>query len=135
MEWFFVPPFRPGPQPMENLATAMANAFSQKGEHLSWDVIHGWLQVPKPAESVAEEIVEAESDSAESIQAARERLLQALDALESQLTNSDDQVSHYVRKLRQYLSEPGPGTGPGSGEGAAASRSAAQRQEPFQSGT
>jgi hypothetical protein len=109
MEWFVVPPFRPGPQPTEKLAAALAQAFSEKGEHLSWEVIHGWLQSPRPEESAADEVVEAGPDPAESIQAAKERLMQALDAIESQLPIPDDQVIHYLRKLREYLSEPDPG--------------------------
>lgn len=110
MEWFVVPPFRPGPLPTEKLATALANAFSQKGKPLSWEVIHGWLQLPRPAESEADGVVEAETGPAKSIQAAREVLLQALDAIESQLTIPDDQVNHYLRKLREYLRNPDPGT-------------------------
>lgn len=109
MEWFAVPPFRPGPQPTEKLAAALAQAFSEKGDNLSWEVIHGWLQLPRAAESDAGQVVEAGMGSAESIQVARERLMQALDTIESQLTVPDDQVIHYLRKLRQYLSEPDPG--------------------------
>jgi WD40 repeat protein len=109
LEWFVVPPLRPGPQPTEKLAAALAQAFSDKGEHLSWEVIHGWLQSPRLEESAADEVVETGPGPAESIEAARERLLQALDAIELQLTIPDDQVIHYLRKLREYLSEPDPG--------------------------
>jgi WD40 repeat protein len=109
-EWFVVPPFRPGPQPTEKLAAALAQAFSEKGEHLAWDVVQGWLQSPRKEESDADEVVEAGPGPAESIQAARERLMQALDAIESQLSLPDDQVIHYLRKLREYLSKPDPGT-------------------------
>lgn len=109
-EWFFVPPFRPGPQPIEKLATAMANAFTQKGAHLSWDVIHGWLRTPTAAKTDADEGLETGLGPAESIQAARERLIQALDAIESQLTIRDEQVIQYLRQLRDYLRKPDPGT-------------------------
>ena len=110
-EWCVVPPFRPGPQPLEKLAAALAQAFSDRGEQISWPVIHAWLRQPRPEGPETGQDQDAESSSAAASQAARQRLLQALQAIESQLPILDEQVLHSLRKLRQYLSEPDPAAG------------------------
>lgn len=103
-EWIVVPPFRPGINPMEALVDALTGAFQNLGSSLAKGEIEEWLRAPPPDEVSVTPPLEG-GGGIQDNRAERERLLQALDAMEARMTPRDDQVAYHLKKLRHYLSE------------------------------
>ena len=121
-QWLVVKPLRPGPQPARELAASLSHAFAEAGQTIGWETIHRWLDPNDAAEPAAPApAFPASADAEPSPAAARQRLLQALRAMEGELTAADDQVASSVRRLKDYLGQQQPATPAALAEGAPAS--------------
>lgn len=111
-QWRLLRPFRPGQQPMRELAASLARAFEDAGRALSREDIARRLEPAVIAGRTAAVVVPETPDEevGPTSTEAGQRLLQALTALEHELTGADDQVANAVRHLKAYLGAPKPGT-------------------------
>ena len=105
-QWLVVKPFRPGWQPVRELAASLSQAFEEAGQPFAWEEIHRWLEPAADGDLAAPAaVLSATAEAEPSPAAARERLLQALSAMEGELTAADDQVTSSVRRLKDYLGQ------------------------------
>ncbi len=120
-QWRLVPPLRPGRDPLQALAQAFSQAFGEAGQTLDADtILRGLVPTTAPAPTTADTNTATPAGAAQaavpgpteagSAAAARQRLLQALQAVEPDLTVADVQVLQSLRLLRDYLAQPPAGT-------------------------
>lgn len=122
-QWRLVKPFRPGPEPMRALAVSLSQAFDDAGQLMAWDAVQRCLEagvtdgtvataVPPsaglPSHAAPGAALAAHADANAAAATARERLLQALLAMEQALTLADEQVVTSLRHLRDYLGQTQP---------------------------
>jgi WD40 repeat protein len=101
-QWTVVPPFRPGAAPMRELSIALSDAFGVAEAPLGWEEIYRWLE--DDAEKT-EAAVGAEATEVPTPAAARERLRQALEIIEGELSAAGEHLMNSVRDLRAYLDQ------------------------------
>jgi WD40 repeat protein len=121
-QWHVVRPFRPGRQPSIALAASLSHAFEKVGQSIPWEELHRNLEAAMGAdldEAIPTESPPGAAEPDGGNLLATESLLQALSAMEAELTASDadEQVSDSVQRLKDYLirrrassTEPSPGT-------------------------
>lgn len=94
-DWIVVGPFRPGQNPAREAAAAIANTFEQTGQPRSVDEIYSLLAGSDNTSPV--------TPTQHAPLRARDRLLEALDAAEEQLTGADAKVLKSAKRLREFL--------------------------------
>ena len=115
-QWHAVRPFRPGREPVRALAVALAQAFADAGQPMAWEEVHRRLSAgtaAMPMDTAPVDPLPASGSSAGPAPvAARQRLLEALSAVEGQFTAADDSVASSVRRLKEYLARAAPAEPP-----------------------
>ena len=110
--WRVVKPFRPGPQPFRKLAASLSAAFKEAGQPFTWEQIHGWLAPAGDGDADAGSPALTEEEIERTAAEARDQLMQALYAVEEDLTDDQGSVVRSVNRLKIYLAERAKRTPP-----------------------
>ncbi len=103
-QWLVPVPFRPGPEPLRELAASLSRAYGDAGEERSWETIHHELLAWKRPASNHIAVQEGGASSPDSTDgSARARLIAAMDALEAELAGADATVSASLRHVKEFL--------------------------------
>ena len=97
-EWRVVDPLRPGPQPALKLAYALSRKLEELGRDRSEEDI---LERFEPSETVSQDTAGRPADAAREL--ATERLLEALEVFERELTREDTRAVESLNRLRAVI--------------------------------
>ena len=100
-QWRIVGPFRPGQEPDRALALALHEAFDRS---VPWRDI---LRRLRPGEAEQEETPPAADPGEVTRELARDKLREALQVLEGELSSRDLQLEQSMRRLQDFLADPG----------------------------
>ncbi len=108
--WLVVDPFRPGEEPWQSLAGALAAAFERAGEPRGWKEIRDRLEAgpgPEAAEDAAEPLVELVGELRRAAGQREATVLLVVDQFEELLAHPEGHPSAgFLGRLREALEDP-----------------------------